>query len=206
MKEFTIPMALVDLLPVLFFFAGSYRIARDLRRRMNVFTGILCFGGLFLSTAAGVLKALYKLLCAAGAGDFGWMSAQFFPNQAFGFLLLGAGFTLVVLKKEKKPEFLSVIPVMVLVAVMIVGLGAMDASLCFLASKLKKRNALVLFIISFFLVLGMGYLSSKDFTSASMNWIAQGVNCAGQFLFMAGCVILHKAGAAMYGRDRRLRD
>ena len=206
MKEFTIPMALVDLLPVLFFFAGSYRIARDLRRRMNVFTGILCFGGLFLSTAAGVLKALYKLLYAAGAGDFGWMSPQFFPNQAFGFLLLGAGFTLVVLKKEKKPEFLSVIPVMALVAIMIVGLGAMDASLCFLASKLKKRNALVLFIISFFLVLGMGYLSSKDFTSASMNWIAQGVNVAGQFLFMAGCVILHKAGAAMFGRDRRLRD
>ncbi len=200
MKEFTIPMALVDFLPVLFFFLGTFRITKDLRHRMNLLTKLLCFGGLFLVTAAGLLKAVYKLLYALSVGDFGWMSRQFFANQTFGFLLLGLGLTITVLKKTKKAELYTVIPVMGLVAVMIVGLGAMDASLCYLASKLKKRKALVFFIISFFLSLGMGYLSSKDFASAAMNWVAQGVNVLGQFLLMCGCVTLHKAGAARYGK------
>ncbi len=203
MKEFTIPMALLDLLPVLFFFLGTYRITKDLRHRMNVLTGILCFGGLILVTAAGFLKALYKLLYAAGAGDFTWMSEQFFTSQALGFFLLGLGLCCVILKKQKRAELRALlpIPVMGLVAIMVVGVAAMDASLCFLATKLKKRNALVCFILSFFFTLGMGYLSSKNFTSAAMNWIAQCVNIAGQFLLMAGCVILHKAGAARYGKS-----
>jgi len=42
--------------------------------------------------------------------------------------------------------------------------------------------------------LGMGYLSSKSFEKASMNWIAEGINAAGQLSFLAGCRILHKAG------------
>ena len=81
---------------------------------------------------------------------------------------------------------------------MIVGLGAMDAGLCYVANKLKKRGALVCFIVSFFLCLGMGYLSSKSFDKASMNWIAQGVNCGGQLLLYIGVQMLHKAGLANY--------
>ena len=83
---------------------------------------------------------------------------------------------------------------MALVGIMVAGLAALDASLCFLAAKLKKRSALVLFIVSFFLCLGMGYLSSKNFEKASMNWIAEGINAVGQLAFLAGCEILHEAG------------
>ena len=36
----------------------------------------------------------------------------------------------------------------------------------------------------FVLMLGMGYLSSRDFTQASMNWIAEGVNLVGQGIFL----------------------
>ena len=86
------------------------------------------------------------------------------------------------------------IPVMALVGIMVAGLAALDASLCYLAAKLKKHSALILFIVSFFLCLGMGYLSSRNFEKSSMNWIAEGVNAAGQFAFLAGCRILHKAG------------
>jgi hypothetical protein len=42
--------------------------------------------------------------------------------------------------------------------------------------------------------LGMGYLSSRNFEKASMNWIAEGVNAVGQLAFLAGCRILHGAG------------
>ena len=40
----------------------------------------------------------------------------------------------------------------------------------------------------------MGYLSSKDFTEASMNWIAEGVNVVGQGCFLWGAISLRKAG------------
>ena len=129
--------------------------------------------------------------CALGVGDFLWMSKQFFSNQSLGFLLAGLGLMLHVLKKERTYGFL---PTMALVGIMVVGLCALDAGLCFQASKLKKRNALLCFILSFFLCLGMGYLSSKDFDKAFMNWIAQFINVFGQGLYFTGIRILDKAG------------
>ena len=50
------------------------------------------------------------------------------------------------------------------------------------------------FALSFVCSLGMGYLSSKDFAEASMNWIAEGVNVIGQGTLLLGVVLLKKAG------------
>ena len=186
MKEFSVPMALLDFVPVILFFLGASTVLRKLKAQMKPLPGVMYVVGFGLVTAAGCLKALYKLLYALGAGDFGWMSGQFFPNQAFGFLLAGVGLLLTVLRKKGEKVY-SVIPTMALVGVMVAGVCAMDASLGYLASQRKKRGALVCFIISFFLILGMGYLSSKNFDKASMNWLAQGINIAGQLLFFIGC-------------------
>ncbi len=191
MKEFSVPMALFDYIPVFFFAAGSLILLRDLIGKMKK-ASFCCFAcGVFLVAAAGFLKATYKLLYALGVGDFLWMSKQFFSNQSLGFLLAGLGLMLHVLKKERTYGFL---PTMALVGIMVVGLCALDAGLCFQASKLKKRNALLCFILSFFLCLGMGYLSSKDFDKAFMNWIAQFINVFGQGLYFTGIRILDKAG------------
>lgn len=211
MKEFTIPMALVDLLPVLFFCLGARELAADLKRKTDRPAKIFFVAGTWIVCAAGLLKALYKMIYALGIGDPIWMSEQFFQNQSFGFLLAGIGLTLAVTgfdKKrsegekdsgydsdhENKEYSFAVLPTMALVGFMVVGLAALDASLCYLAAKMKKRSALVLFIVNFFLSLGMGYLSSKNFDKASMNWIAQGINAVGQLAFFMGCHILHRAG------------
>ncbi len=191
MKEFTVPMALFDFFPVIFFFLGMSRMVSFLKRKMNPFTSVLCYGGMIMVTAAGGLKALYKLLYASGAGDFSWMSAQFFPNQAFGLALLGLGLTMVITKKDKG-RVNAVIPVMGLVGLMIIGTAAMNSSLAYLAARMKKRGAMVCFIVSFFLILAMGYLSSRNFDKASMNWIAQGINFCGQLLLMCGCFMVTK--------------
>jgi uncharacterized membrane protein YedE/YeeE len=81
---------------------------------------------------------------------------------------------------------------------MVAGLGCMDAGLCYLSAKLKKPTIIILFVISFICSLGMGYLSSKDFAQASMNWIAEGVNVVGQGCLLIGVWMLHKAGLAQY--------
>ena len=51
-----------------------------------------------------------------------------------------------------------------------------------------------LFVCTFVFSMMMGYLSSRDFAQASMNWIAQGVNVAAQGLLFAGALLLHRAG------------
>ena len=213
MKEYSIHMALFDLLPVFFFLAGTWTVAADMKQKMTLPAKILFVGGSGLVFLAGLLKALYKLIYSLGLGDPAWMSGQFFYNQALGFLLAGIGLTLAVMRLDKasgpkggsgagsasgsgsgKLYSFVPIPVMALVGIMVAGLAALDASLCYLAAKLKKHSALILFIVSFFLCLGMGYLSSRNFEKSSMNWIAEGVNAAGQFAFLAGCRILHGAG------------
>ncbi len=196
MKQFSVPMALVDYIPVALLMLAAGILIRDLNKKMSRPSFIMFAAGVSLVGCAGFLKATYKLLYALNAGDFLWMSNQFFSNQSFGFLLAGIGIMMFVL--DKKNRAYSFLPTMALVGIMVVGLGAMDAGLCFLANRMKKRNALVCFIISFFLCLMMGYLSSKDFDKAFMNWVAQGINTAGQLLLYLGVNILHKAGLKDY--------
>ena len=70
------------------------------------------------------------------------------------------------------------------------------AVLCILSVKLKKPALIAIFALSFVCSLGMGYLSSQDFAEASMNWIAEGVNVAGQGSLLIGVLLLHKKGLA----------
>jgi len=191
MNEFTVPMALADYVPVILFFLAACVLIKDLSDKMRNSAKYLFIAGVTLVCLAGFLKATYKLLYALNVGDFAWMSKQMFPNQSIGFLLAGIGLMMYVLKKGRTYAF---IPTMALVGIMVVGLAAMDAGLCFIATKLKRRNALVCFIVSFFMSLCMGYLSTRDFQRASINWIAQFINIAGQALLYTGVNILHRAG------------
>lgn len=196
MKEFTVPMALLDFVPVTLFFISCILIGHDLRRKLNTVSKVLYFAGFILVSVAGALKALYKLIYAAGAGDISWMSGQFFANESLGFLLAGAGlmYSLKDSKKKGGNVSMAIIPTAGLVALIVIGETAMFAALCRYASKLKKTVAIVLFVLAYFMSLSMGYLSSRDFDTASINWAAQGINTLGQLSFLAGALILHKAG------------
>lgn len=192
MKQFSVPMALVDYIPVILFCLSFLTVFKDLKDKIATVVKALIAAGGVLVIAAGGLKATYKLLYALNIGDFEWMSNQFFSNQAFGFLLLGIGLVLTV--KPVSKHLNALFPTMVLVLLMVIGLGAMDAVLAYYATKMKKRSALVCFIVSFFMTMMMGYLSSRDFSQASMNWIAQAINCVGMLLLYLGVRSLDKAG------------
>ena len=71
MNNFSIPMALFDLLPVFFFMAGARTVAADMRQKMTLPAWILFAGGSWMVCAAGLLKALYKLVCSLGLGGSG---------------------------------------------------------------------------------------------------------------------------------------
>ena len=212
-KHFSVSMALVDYIPVIFFAIGAIILLRDLYNKMSKGAFALFSAGVIDVTMAGALKATYKLLYALGVCDFTKLDAMFFPVQSIGFLLAGLGvIAMLTYRQEEKKLNSFAIPVMlvamtaaapevftgtfVFVGLMVAGLGLLDAALCVIAKKLDKPALIALYVFSFICCLGMGYLSSKDFAEASMNWIAEGVNVVGQGTFLAGAIALHKNGLA----------
>ena len=204
MKDFSVSMALVDFIPVIFFAIATVILMRDLYNKMSKGAFALFAAGCIDVTCAGALKATYKLLYAAGLCDFEPLNAMFFPVQSIGFLLAGIGIlAMICYRQTEKPKnaTLAVAPPLftgtfVFVGLMVAGLGLMDVVLCILSVKLKKPGVIALFVLSFICSLCMGYLSSQDFAQASMNWIAEGVNVVGQGALLAGAILLHKGGLA----------
>ena len=199
--DFTVSMALVDYIPVIFFAIAAVILLRDLYNKMSKGAFALFAAGVIDVTIAGALKATWKLLYAMGACNFEALDAMFFPVQSIGFLLAGIGILAMLVHKQAKNGLLAVAPpvfagTFVFVGLMVTGLGIMDAVLCILAAKLKKTALIAVFAISFVCSLCMGYLSSQDFAQASMNWIAEGVNVIGQGTLLLGVVLLHKNGLA----------
>lgn len=198
--DFTISMALVDYIPVIFFGISAVILLRDLYNKMSKGAFALFAAGVVNITLAGALKATYKLLYAAGICDFKALTDMFFPVQSLGFLLAGVGILAMICHKQsEKTAALAIVPpvfkgTFVFVSLMVVGLGLIDTALCILSVKLKKPWLIALFAISFACSLCMGYLSSKDFAEAAMNWIAECVNVVGQGALLAGVILLHKNG------------
>ncbi len=196
--EFTVPMALADFIPVVCFALGGILLIRALQKKMSAAAFALFATGVINITCAGGLKALYKLLYAAGVCDFQPLNAMFFPVQSIGFLLAGLGILLMLVKKKKAAVSVAAPAVFtgtfVFVGLMVAGLGVLDTVLCILCNKLKKNWVMALFVLSFVCSLCMGYLSSQDFAEAAMNWIAEIVNTVGQASFLIGVWQLDKAG------------
>lgn len=203
MNDFSVSMALVDFIPVLFFAIAAVILQRDLYNKMSKGAFALFAAGTINVTCAGALKATWKLLYALGVCDFEALNAMFFPVQSIGFLLAGIGILAMITHKQSKGAALAVVPpafsgTFVFVGLMVAGLGIMDAVLCILAGKLKKPALIAIFVLSFVCSLCMGYLSSQNFAEASMNWIAEGVNVIGQGTLLLGVCLLHKNGLADY--------
>ncbi len=201
MNDFSVSMALVDYIPVLFFAMAAVILLRDLYLKMGKGAFALFSAGVIDVTIAGALKATWKLLYATGACNFEALDRMFFPVQSIGFLLAGIGILAMLVQKPSKNALLAVVPpvfsgTFVFVGLMVAGLGIMDAVLCILAVKLKKPWLIAILVLPFVCSLGMGYLSSQDFAEASMNWIAEGVNIVGQGTLLLGAFLMHKNGLA----------
>lgn len=189
----TVPMALMDFVPVFLFLASVILLQRRLYPQMKsgVFALFACGAGMVFT--AGFLKALWKLLYALNLCDFEALNLTFMPLQSVGFLVTGVSLLLLLLGTRQKtaaaaPAVYS--GTMLFVGLMVAGVLLTDVCLAILAKRAKKPLAAVLFLVSFVFMMGMGYLSSRDFAEASMHWIAQSVNAVGQGLLLAGTLLL----------------
>jgi hypothetical protein len=89
---YTLELALVDYLPILFTAVGLWFVAR-LALQTGASQGQMAMLGGGLVVVGGLLKATWKLIMAATAGatDIRWMDNGLFIGMAPGFVLVGAG-------------------------------------------------------------------------------------------------------------------
>ena len=195
--DFTVPMALADFIPVILFAVTAVLLQRDLYNKMPKYAFACLAAGTINLFMAGFLKALWKLLYALGVCDFQVLNTLFLPTQSLGFLLAGFGIAVIAFRR-KKAVFAVAPPVFsgtfIFIGMMVLGFGTICAGLSVMAVRLKKKLPVVLFVLSFFCYLCMGYLASRNDNSAAANWIEQGINCLGQALLLTGVLILHRAG------------
>ena len=79
MNDFSVSMALVDYIPVIFFAIASVILLRDLYNKMSKGALALFSAGVINVTMAGALKATWKLLYAANVCNFEALDHMFFP-------------------------------------------------------------------------------------------------------------------------------
>ena len=197
MYNFTIPMALMDYIPVIFFGMSAILLHLDLYNKMQKGAFALFAAGTINIFLAGFLKATWTLLYAAGICDFQALNTMFLPTQSLGFLLAGIGIILM-LTTDKKAVLGVVPPVfsgsIVFIIMMVLGLGSICTCLSILAAKMKKQWAMVLFILAFVCSMGMGAMAGQDSTKAITNWIEQSINCVYQCCLFFGVLTLHRNG------------
>ena len=195
MNEYTVIMSAVDFIPVLFFLTGSVILQRCLYAYMSKGAFALFAAGTINVTLAGLLKALYKLMYALEICDFERLNQMFFPVQALGLLLAGLGILAMLCFPQKTGNKLYAAGApavfsgtMIFVGMMVLGAAFMNFGLASVCFKKKKKLSGVLFILSFLGEMAMGYLSSRDFSTASMNWIAETVNIIAQAAYLLGSI------------------
>lgn len=201
MYDFTVPMALVDYIPVLFFGISAALLQGDLYNKMGKEAFAMFAAGTIDIFVAGFLKATWKLLYAAGICDLQALNTMFLPMRSIGFLLAGVGIVWMLTTKKKvaaavaPPVFSGSV---IFIMMMVLGLGSICTVLSVLAVKLKKKGAVALFVLAFLASMGMGAMSGQDTTQAWVNWTEQGINCVSQGLLLWGVSVLHKAGLKTY--------
>jgi len=210
MYNFSIPMALVDYIPVIFFGVTMVLLQRDLYNKMFKGAYALFAAGTINVFLAGFLKATWKLLYAAGICDFTALEEMFLPVNSIGLLMVGLSLIGMMCWKRKDAVMLSAAPAVfsgsfVFIMMMVVGLGGMCTVMSILAVKMKKKGAIILFVLSFVAAMGMGYMSSQDSTLAWVNWVEQSINCVSQFCLMCGTLVLHKADLAGFQMKQEVK-
>ena len=196
MYNFTVPMALMDYLPVFFFGVTAVLLLRDLYNKMFKGAYALLAAGCVNVFLAGFCKATWKLLYAANICDFVALEEMFMPVNSLGLLFVGLSLIGMLVWKRKgallsvaPPVFASSMP---FIMMMVVGLGGLCVGLSVLAAKMKKSAVMILFILSFVCAMAMGYMSSQDSTQSWVNWVEQSINTVSQLCLMLGVVALHK--------------
>lgn len=209
MTEYTLSLALVDFLPVLFTAIGLTSIARMVTH-ISREHGQVAVVGAILTVTGGFLKALWKLLMAASGGTINlrWMDDGLFVWMAPGYALLFWSVWQIVRGATGKPmRHASLVPVVfiilmfassaylyfanpdspawerVLLSVMVLATFATGILLIVFGFRQKLPLVGWLFIVNLVGIFLLNGLARMDEQTITLQWIEESINTVSWLCF-----------------------
>lgn len=207
---YTVPLALVDFLPVIFSFLGCLVLARMVAREQPRAARWAYLAAVLIGLG-GLCKSTWKLLVAAAEVDIAWLDGMLFVLMGPGFLLLA--WAVLSVRKGRLAMWwpyavLGALAVIGAVAVQstapmlgITALGSMAVSFYAVLMGWSRRDWLVMALFSFSILVALVLVPlgspSREQTIA-LQWFEETTNTLGQLAFLLGALRL----AAGRLRDR----
>lgn len=218
MHELTLPLALFNLLPVLFTALALFFLAR-LVGDVDPFNQRLAWAGAALILLGGLSKATWKLVLVTTAVDLTWLAGALFPLMAPGFALLAGAVAGVFLQVRgwRRTAWVGygvggvVLLVLALVVVRtlameiprgwflpllaLVSVANLVLSLLLIATALRLRRRLmaVLFAVNLMMVFALPPIAMMGPDSLFLHWLEQILTAVGTAAFALGAYWLWTA-------------
>lgn len=200
MENYSVIMALVDLIPVALFFVASMYLLETLKNLLEGWKDLVFKSGIMMIFIAGLLKAIWKIFAALGWFDFYPLNNMFLPLQAIGFIFVGCSLLAMAIKEKRIYSVapLTLLPAyggsVIFLALMTLGQALITTSLCLIAQKRGRKVCFVFFILSFVASMSMGGLAVLEgkLSVSLFNWIEELVNVTSQGSLLIGSILLTK--------------
>lgn len=225
--EYTLSLALVDFLPVLFTAIGLMYIVRMVTH-INAVQGKVALIGMVLTVAGGFFKALWKLFMASSGGtiDINWMEEGLFVFMAPGYTLLAWSVWQTVRAVQSKKIFHAwltptiIVAMMfassiylftsnptspawerVLLSVMVLATIITGILLIVFAFRQKLPMAGWLFILNLVGIFLLNGLARIDEQTIMLQWIEESINTISWLAFMFAATKIYEYTRNNYGVD-----
>lgn len=221
MSELTLPLALFNLLPVLFTGLALWFLARLVGDLAPAHRTMARAGGALI-LLGGLSKAVWKLILVTTGQDLNWLASALFPLMAPGFALLAGAALGVLLRLRGRGEvawirYGSVAVILVVVgavALRTLGMGIprgwflpllgltsvanLVLSLVLIASALRLgcKDAALLFGVNLAMVFALPPIAMASPDTLYMHWLEQILTALGTAAFALGAYRLWRSARA----------
>ncbi|MBR1553806.1 MAG: hypothetical protein IJ644_00245 [Oscillospiraceae bacterium] len=202
MIEWNLPLALLDIVPVVLFFLGCIELMKVFYPRMTQAQYTMFSAGGTMIFLAGMMKAVWKLLFVLGICDYSMLSDAFFPIQSTGFVLTAVSMAGIAGKKkvtsaEKSFSALPAVPIvetkLPFIILTFMGTTVFYGTLTILSFRRKAKLTGLFFIGAYVFNMIQVFLAMKFDNSSLMNWMAEFVSSLAQACMFSGAISLHKS-------------
>jgi hypothetical protein len=230
MSQLTLPLALFNLLPVVFTGLALLFLARlvgdldPINRTMARLGGALILLG-------GLSKAIWKLMLVTTGIDAVWLASLLFPLMAPGFAMLAGAVAGVLLRLRGQGETARlrywvagvILSVMAAILVRLFGLGiprgwflpllglvsianlVLSCVLIVIALRLRRNRAAMLFAVNLVMVFALPPIAMVGPDSLLLHWVEQVLTAVGTAAFALGAYRVSAAARAILSRGANQR-
>lgn len=223
--EYTLSLALVDFLPVLFTAIGLIYIVRMVTH-INALQGKVALVGMVLTIAGGFFKAIWKLLMASSNGtiDINWMEDGLFVFMAPGYTLLAWSVWQTVRTVQNKNTFHAWLTPVIIVAIMFTGsiylftsnptspawerillsvmvLATIITGILLITFSFRQKLPMAgwLFILNLVGVFLLNGLARLDEQTIILQWIEESINAISWLAFMFAAMKVYEYTRTHFG-------